>query len=437
MVVHTRPSPSAAARAQHRSIAVLASALAVLAATLPPLPACAQAGSDADVCVRGSSGKAEHEARIAACTRIISATRNQGASASAAYLNRGEAHAALGQRERAIQDYDEAIRLDPSQVRAYVDRGISLAALGQRERAVQDYGQVVRLDPNNAAGYNGRCYSLAVLGRAADGLPDCERALQLHPNDPNILDSRAYAYLRIGRLNEALRDYDAALAAGNGPISRFGRAIVRAGLGNRSGAIADLAEARRLNPTVDSDAARINLSAPTFAAEPAAAAPTVPPPASANAAPAVGRDVLFWQSIQASTNVGDFEAYLRQFPNGAFAELARNRIVALRPATAAAAPAPAAAGDLTIVPPTLSWVLGTGGQATLVIQGVIRNGAAAPRAIPPLRVILRAGEVEIHSWTFAAATPQAGASAEVAYRTQIVDPPQALTTLSVVFATAR
>ncbi len=59
---------------------------------------------------------------------------------------------------------------------------------------------------------------------------------------------------------------------------------------------------------------------------------------------------LFWQSIAASTDPADFRAYLQQFPNGAFALLARNRVVALgagdppgveRPRPGAPAPPPA------------------------------------------------------------------------------------------------
>jgi tetratricopeptide (TPR) repeat protein len=377
-----------------------------------------------------------------------------------AYRNRGLSYAGLGQFALAIQDYDQAIGIDSSYTLAYLNRGAAYSALGERDRAAQDYGQAVRLDPNNADGYNGRCYAFAVIGRAADGLADCDRSLQLRPNDANTLDSRAYAYLRLGRLNESLRDYDAAIAAGNSAIARFGRAIVRAGLGDRAGATADLVEARRLNATIDAYAARVSLTAPTFipapgetppvapgpaatppvasgpvATPPASSGPVVTPPVSSGPAatpPAVDRDALFWQSIQASTNLGDFEAYLRQFPSGTFAELARNRIAALR---APAAP-PLAADDLAIVPPQLGWVRGAQGQPVLVIQGVIRNAAAAARPVPPLRVIMRAGEVEIHSWTFTAAAPEVGARAEVPYRTEIADPPQA-STLVVVFGPAR
>ena len=37
-------------------------------------------------------------------------------------------------------------------------------------------------------------------------------------------------------------------------------------------------------------------------------------------------EITFWNSIKDSSNTADFEAYLRQFPNGTFSSLARNRV---------------------------------------------------------------------------------------------------------------
>lgn len=56
-------------------------------------------------------------------------------------------------------------------------------------------------------------------------------------------------------------------------------------------------------------------------------------PAPATPAPAAGGadiEVVFWQSIQGSTDRSDFEEYLRQFPNGRFAGIARNRVRSLK-----------------------------------------------------------------------------------------------------------
>jgi uncharacterized caspase-like protein len=65
-----------------------------------------------------------------------------------------------------------------------------------------------------------------------------------------------------------------------------------------------------------------NASSPLPAA-PLAASPATP------LLPSADREALFWQSIMGSSNGADFEAYLRAYPSGAFAQLARNRLVAL------------------------------------------------------------------------------------------------------------
>ena len=71
-------------------------------------------------------------------------------------------------------------------------------------------------------------------------------------------------------------------------------------------------------------------------------------PASAGAAAdAGGVEVVFWQSVQNSTNPADFEAYLRRFPNGVFSELAQNRLSALDAAATAADPASRVRADET------------------------------------------------------------------------------------------
>ena len=72
------------------------------------------------------------------------------------------------------------------------------------------------------------------------------------------------------------------------------------------------------------------------------------PPATASPTPSAASsaevEVVFWQSIVNSTNPADFEAYLAQFPNGAFRPLAENRLTALR-APASVPPAVGGAGS--------------------------------------------------------------------------------------------
>ncbi|MBT4686944.1 MAG: SUMF1/EgtB/PvdO family nonheme iron enzyme [Rhodospirillaceae bacterium] len=61
------------------------------------------------------------------------------------------------------------------------------------------------------------------------------------------------------------------------------------------------------------------------------------PPASTGASAGSGSaEIVFWQSIMDSKRASDFEAYLQQFPKGAFAALARSRAAAFGPPKVAA-----------------------------------------------------------------------------------------------------
>ena len=59
----------------------------------------------------------------------------------------------------------------------------------------------------------------------------------------------------------------------------------------------------------------------------------------AAAAARLQQETVFWESIRESRNASDFEAYLRQYPAGAYRALATTRLAALRPAAAADPPA--------------------------------------------------------------------------------------------------
>ncbi|HYF06208.1 MAG TPA: caspase family protein [Acetobacteraceae bacterium] len=84
-------------------------------------------------------------------------------------------------------------------------------------------------------------------------------------------------------------------------------------------------------------------AAPPPPAPPTPVAAPVVPPITAPAPEVL--DLAFWQSFHPSRNVADYEEYLRQFPQGRFAGLARNRIEELRRVAAAPAPAPAPAPE--------------------------------------------------------------------------------------------
>ncbi len=89
-------------------------------------------------CTKGSEDTA-----IRGCSRIIKSGRLFGKPISKkhhaiVYYNRGVAYDEKGQYDRAIADYDMAIKLNPKHASAYNNRGIVYKKLGQSDKAMSD-----------------------------------------------------------------------------------------------------------------------------------------------------------------------------------------------------------------------------------------------------------------------------------------------------------
>ena len=69
-------------------------------------------------------------------------------SRAGAYKDRGGLLVRMRQFDRAIEDLDEAIRLDPKRAAAYQNRGAAWNGLGRYEQAIEDLSKAIELDPD-------------------------------------------------------------------------------------------------------------------------------------------------------------------------------------------------------------------------------------------------------------------------------------------------
>ena len=65
------------------------------------------------------------------------------------FNSRGKAWVAKGDSNRAIADYTQAIRFNPSYVEAYNNRGLSNEVLGRRAEAIADFRKAQSIDPDD------------------------------------------------------------------------------------------------------------------------------------------------------------------------------------------------------------------------------------------------------------------------------------------------
>jgi len=95
----------------------------------------------------------------------------------------GSAYYNLGDYERAIEDFNEAIRLNPKSASALNGRGASYFAKGDYNRAIQDYNEAIRLDPRTPRALLNRGLVNLYAGHFSDAQQDFSQNLRLDKTD--------------------------------------------------------------------------------------------------------------------------------------------------------------------------------------------------------------------------------------------------------------
>ncbi len=196
--------------------------------------------------------------KIGGCTSLIQSGSLTQDNLAIVFESRGIAYRAKGDNNRAIQDYDQAIRLNPNFANAFVNRGIVYESKQQYDRAIQDFDQAIRLNPNYANAFSSRCWGRAIWGQQLQAaLADCNESLRLRPADSDTLRSRGFVYIRLSRFDDTIADCNTALRINpKNAYALFERGIAKLRKGDDAGGNADVAASRAAGPKVGTEFAR-------------------------------------------------------------------------------------------------------------------------------------------------------------------------------------
>ena len=140
------------------------------------------------------------------------------------YVNRGLIHRLRGNLDQALRDYTAGIRLNPRAVIAFNNRGIVYDRKGMYERAIQDFDAAIRLDADYANAYLNRGVTYEKMRKFDRALADYTEAIRSDPRVENAHHNRGTLYYELGNFTRAVADLDEAIRRNGDPNSRETRA---------------------------------------------------------------------------------------------------------------------------------------------------------------------------------------------------------------------
>ncbi len=107
------------------------------------------------------------------------------------YLNRGDIYQESKEHNKALSDYNAALKLNNEDAYAYNRRGLAYHALNQYDKAIEDFSKAIELADFEEA-FKNRGFTYHKMGKTAEAAQDFEEYLELGLNDPQNGQLKSY-----------------------------------------------------------------------------------------------------------------------------------------------------------------------------------------------------------------------------------------------------
>ena len=155
--------------------------------------------------------KQEYDKAVADFTESI----RLNPSEASPYIGRGAAYMYKEELRKAIADFSDALRLSPGQAFAHMQRGIAYHRTGDADQALADYTEAHRLTPKDPAPLVNRgIVYYTKKGKFASAIEDFDEALRLNPKEVNAMINRGVTYRQKNDPDRAIDDFNKAIDMG-------------------------------------------------------------------------------------------------------------------------------------------------------------------------------------------------------------------------------
>lgn len=127
------------------------------------------------------------------------------------YFNRALCYYNKKNYDKSIEDYSKAAELDPDNPMIYNNRGDAYYRKQDFERAIADYDKAISINPNYLKAHYNRGLAYACLQDYETAIENFTKVTEIDPNFAEAYNARGLAYEYLEKWDEAIADYEKAL----------------------------------------------------------------------------------------------------------------------------------------------------------------------------------------------------------------------------------
>lgn len=189
---------------------------------------------------------------IQACTELLDHKVLEGATRFFLFASRADAYFAQGDKPRALDDYNQAVKLAPHNKYVFYNRAIFYAAQSDDGAALQDLDAALSADPKFVMALRERAIIRLTQKNFSGALADFSAALQAQPKAAALWSDHGYVCILLRDYAGAVRDEDEAIRL-DSKLARayFLRGAAFGDLGDSSNAYSNIVTAVGLDPSLD------------------------------------------------------------------------------------------------------------------------------------------------------------------------------------------
>jgi tetratricopeptide (TPR) repeat protein len=190
---------------------------------------------------------------IQACTECLDQKIFEGNARFFLLADRAAAYFAQGDKQHALDDYNEAVRLAPHNAYLHYNRGVFYAAQSDEEAALRDFDAAIGINADLVPALRQRAKVYLAHGNFTDARQDYSKAIGLQPKTAALWSERGYVSLRQQDYESAAKDEAEAIRLDPKLARAYylrGAAAAFGGLGDAGSAVNDIKTAVNLDPAL-------------------------------------------------------------------------------------------------------------------------------------------------------------------------------------------